>query len=656
MQRPEAQVLGMTIDEDLGWGLPPGFSPDKAAVLAAVGLAGMHARATSTLSGGQLQRLAIAAALIRRPALLISDESTAMVDAEGRESLLELLAGLPRKFPVTVLHVTHSRMETARADRVIHLAAGRTASAGPDSPAPASGARPPGAAPLEQSAATAEPSVRPPVLELRDPVLELRDVGHTYAPGTPWAHEALRPLSFTLQEGEGLLITGENGSGKSTLAWILAGLLQPGHGVCTVDGQTVYGQPGSVALAFQHSRLQVQRPTVALDILAAAGRPVDREAAPSVDDEAFVAEALDTVGLPARLAARSIEALSGGQLRRVALAGLIAAQPRVLVLDEPLAGLDRTSRRRLGETLARLRARDGLSLVVISHDLEGLETACPRRLVLNRPDSTAPRAKPQCAGRRPRGPGIGEVLLRQLPGPSTVHRLWAGTKLACLLFFTIVMLSCPGWAAALAGTGLVLAAARAARVPASAVPRFPAWAWALLVLGAGTSFLGHGIGLYLQSMLIGAALVGFGAIVAWTTPVADIAPAIARLAGPLRALGIPVHEWALVLGLCLRSLPLLLEEFRVLLAARRLRRRPAERGRRAAGAVARELVDLLTATTAVSIRRAAELGRAITIRGGIPPARSTGPRPGRADLTCLGVVTAACALIVAATTAGIAPG
>lgn len=384
MQRPEAQVLGMTVDEDLGWGLPPGFVPDKAGVLAAVGLAGMHERATSTLSGGQLQRLAIAAALVRRPALLISDESTAMVDAEGRESLLELLAGLPRKFPVTVLHVTHSGVESARADRVIHLAGGRTAPAGPTIRVPVSEPRTPAPERLHGSAAEAGPSAQPPVLELCD-------VSHTYAPGTPWAHEALRPLSFALHEGEGLLITGKNGSGKSTLAWILAGLLRPERGVCTLDGRAVQDQPGSVALAFQHSRLQVQRPTVALDILAAAGRRVRRGVGVTVDDEAFVAAALNTVGLPVGLATRSIEALSGGQLRRVALAGLIAAQPRVLVLDEPLAGLDPMSRRQLGETLALLRARDGLSLVVISHDLEGLEAACPRGLVLD-------QRLPRCVG------------------------------------------------------------------------------------------------------------------------------------------------------------------------------------------------------------------------------------------------------------------
>ena len=382
MQRPETQVLGMTVGEDLRWGLPAGYAPDSAAVLDAVGLSGMQERATSTLSGGQLQRLAIAAALVRRPALLISDESTAMVDAEGRENLLELLAGLPRKFPMTVLHVTHSAVEAGRADRVIHLDRGRTAPAVPSAASAVSDARVPSRPKREHSGVTAEPRGGPPVLEVRG-------LAHTYASGTPWAQEALRPLSFTLHEGEGLLITGENGSGKSTLAWILAGLLRPERGACTLEGRPVHARPGSVALAFQHSRLQVQRPTVALDILAAGGRSPHGAAATSYDD-AFVTAALDRVGLPAALATRSIEALSGGQLRRVALAGLIASQPRVLVLDEPLAGLDQESRHLLGNTLALLRARDGMTLIVISHDLGGLETACPRRMTL---DPRLPRSQ-----------------------------------------------------------------------------------------------------------------------------------------------------------------------------------------------------------------------------------------------------------------------
>jgi energy-coupling factor transport system permease protein len=256
---------------------------------------------------------------------------------------------------------------------------------------------------------------------------------------------------------------------------------------------------------------------------------------------------------------------------------------------------------------------------------------------------------------RSRGPAIGEILLRQLPGESMVHDLWAGTKLVCLLLITVVMLACPGWIAAAAGTVLLLAASRAAHVPASAVPRLPGWASVLLGVGAGTSFLGHGIGLYLQTMLITGTLLGLGTIVAWTTPVAEIAPAVARLAGPLRLVKVPVGEWALVLGLCLRSLPLLLEEFRILLAARRLRSTSRGRGWSAGEGVIRDVADLLTVMTAVSIRRAAELGQAITIRGGIPAARSETLRLRTTDWWSLSTVTGVCVLVALATITGINP-
>src|SRR5581483_1811399 len=101
----------------------------------------------------------------------------------------------------------------------------------------------------------------------------------------------------------------------------------------------------------------------------------DPKQAPEADGDAFVRASLHRVGLPADLAGRSIDELSGGQMRRVALAGLLASRPRVLILDEPLAGLDRESRRGLLELLGHMRRDDGLTLVVISHDLEDMGLA-----------------------------------------------------------------------------------------------------------------------------------------------------------------------------------------------------------------------------------------------------------------------------------------
>jgi energy-coupling factor transport system ATP-binding protein len=119
-QRPETQILGVRVDDDLRWGLPPDYPVDVDALLAAVGLDGFAARETATLSGGELQRLAIAAALARGPALLVSDESTTMLDPDGRRLVMDVLRGLPAR-GTAVVHVTHRLREAARADIVVLL-------------------------------------------------------------------------------------------------------------------------------------------------------------------------------------------------------------------------------------------------------------------------------------------------------------------------------------------------------------------------------------------------------------------------------------------------------------------------------------------------------------------------------------------------------
>jgi energy-coupling factor transport system ATP-binding protein len=206
------------------------------------------------------------------------------------------------------------------------------------------------------------------------PVIELVGVGHEYGSGTPWAKTALRDVSFTVEQGDGVLIHGGNGSGKSTLAWIMAGLTVPTSGACLMDGRPTHEQVGAVALSFQAARLQLMRGRVDLEVASAAGfspREKDR-----------VAAALAVVGLDSALARRPIDQLSGGQMRRVVLAGLLARSPRALILDEPLAGLDAASQRGLLRLLEDLRREQDLTVVVISHDFVGLEDLCPRTLHL----------------------------------------------------------------------------------------------------------------------------------------------------------------------------------------------------------------------------------------------------------------------------------
>lgn len=357
MQHPESQVLGTRVADDVVWGLPPGATTDIDRLLEEVGLTGFAERDTGGLSGGELQRLAVAAALAREPALLIADEVTSMVDPQGREVLLRVLSGLSDRHSTSLVHITHYNDEVGSADRIIDLSGSR------DNTAMVETADVP----------TARGGVDAPV-HSGPPVLELSGVGHEYGSGTPWAKSALRDISFTVDEGDGLLIHGGNGSGKSTLAWIMAGLTTPTTGSCLLGGRPADEQVGAVALSFQAARLQLMRSHVGLEVASAAGF--------SPRDQARVSAALAAVGLDSALAGRRIDQLSGGQMRRLVLAGLLARSPRALILDEPLAGLDATSRRGLLRLLEDLRKDTGLTVVVISHDFAGLGELCPRTLHL----------------------------------------------------------------------------------------------------------------------------------------------------------------------------------------------------------------------------------------------------------------------------------
>lgn len=200
----------------------------------------------------------------------------------------------------------------------------------------------------------------------------------------------LRDISLSFFPGAKIGVLGLNGSGKSTLAWIMAGLTVPTEGQCLLDGAPVADQVGAVAISFQAARLQLMRGRVDLEIASTAGF--------SHRDRRRVLDALATVGLDPSLAGRRIDQLSGGQMRRVVLAGLLARKPRALILDEPLAGLDAASGRGLLRLLAQLRRTAGLTVVVISHDFTGLEELCPRTLrlengtLVSTPTTTGDRA------------------------------------------------------------------------------------------------------------------------------------------------------------------------------------------------------------------------------------------------------------------------
>lgn len=353
LQHPESQFLGLRIADDFVWGLPDDRHVDIEGLLAEVGLGGMGGRDTVGLSGGELQRLAVASALARQPAMLIADEVTTMVDQAGREAVIGVLDGLTKHHRLGLVHITHYPGEAASADHTIRIGSQNC--------------------PI----VTARTTPKPVVGHSQDAatVLEVKNVSFDYSRGTVWARPALRDVSFSVTSGDGVLMCGGNGSGKSTLAWIMAGLLAPTTGECLLDGRPTSQQVGAVALCFQAARLQLLRGQAGAAVAALAGC--------SSTDTERIERALASVGLNFDIADVLVDRLSGGQLRRVALAGLLARSPRVLILDEPLAGLDIDAQTELIDLLTRIRSR-GQTMIVISHDVASLSPLCPSTIRLER--------------------------------------------------------------------------------------------------------------------------------------------------------------------------------------------------------------------------------------------------------------------------------
>lgn len=255
------------------------------------------------------------------------------------------------------------------------------------------------------------------------------------------------------------------------------------------------------------------------------------------------------------------------------------------------------------------------------------------------------------------------VLLRPVPGRTVIHDLWAGTKLIVVAAIGVLLTFYPGWVPIAAVTALVLVTARVARIPRGALPSIPRWLWFLLALGGVTAALAGGspvielfgidLGLggllkFLRITALSIVLLALGGMVSWTTNVAEIAPAVAKLGRPLRPLRVPVDDWAVALALALRAFPMLVDEFRILYAARSLRPKPVlttRRARRRRWAL--EVVDLIAAAVIVALRRADEMGDAITARGGAGQISAAPTGPKVRDWVALSVVLTVCGAALA---------
>ena len=218
------------------------------------------------------------------------------------------------------------------------------------------------------------------------PILEVKDLNYIYSAGTPFEHKALDNISFSVEPGEFIGIIGHTGSGKSTLMQQLNGLLKPTSGQVLLDGEDIWSDKKltrqarfRVGLVFQYPEYQLFEETVYKDIAFGPGNmglgkeEIDRR----------VREAAGFVGLTDEQLLSSPFDLSGGQKRRVAIAGVIAMEPEVLILDEPTAGLDPAGRAEILGNIESYRKAKNATIMMVSHSMEDVARLTDRLMVMN---------------------------------------------------------------------------------------------------------------------------------------------------------------------------------------------------------------------------------------------------------------------------------
>lgn len=219
-------------------------------------------------------------------------------------------------------------------------------------------------------------------------MIRVEHLSYIYNPGLPTQVTALDDVSFTVEQGDFVGVIGATGSGKSTLIAHLNGLNKPTSGKVWVDGRDLWADPAKIrefrfltGLVFQYPEYQLFEETVAKDIAFGPknmGLPAD-------EIDRRVRYAMQQVGLDYdSMAERSPFELSGGQMRRVAIAGVLAMQPKVLILDEPTAGLDPAGRRSILNMIRELHAAGGLTVIMVSHSMDDISTLATRLVVMSK--------------------------------------------------------------------------------------------------------------------------------------------------------------------------------------------------------------------------------------------------------------------------------
>ena len=411
-QNPDNQMVAASVEEEVAFG-PENLGMESDTIVARVKQALEQVRmwkrrktAPNHLSGGQKQRIAIAGILAMHPDYIVLDEPTAMLDPKGRKEVMEALQRLNQEQEMTVILITHDMEEAALASRVILLADGQMrfdgrpekffgadallAEMGMEAPLSYRVQQAMGsAANLQSGAGEKRDKCKIDALDTFEKdkdLLSLKHVSYIYSLGTAYEKVALDDVNLSLGKGEIVGLAGHTGSGKSTMIQLLNGLLKPTSGTVTFEGKDIHakGYSGNylrskVGMVFQYPEHQMICDTVWEDVAFGPSKQgLTGEAC-----ETRVEEALRFVDLPEKYYQASPLQLSGGQKRRVAIAGVLAMHPEYIILDEPAAGLDAAGKREIFDRIRRMSREQGIGVLLVSHSMEDLAEYADRIIVLD---------------------------------------------------------------------------------------------------------------------------------------------------------------------------------------------------------------------------------------------------------------------------------
>jgi peptide/nickel transport system ATP-binding protein len=346
------------------------------------------------LSGGMRQRVMIAIALGCDPQLLIADEPTTALDVTVQAQILALLQDLKRERALAMVLITHDvGVVAGLADRVAVMQAGRVVETGPVA-AVLSSPREPYTRELlrRPEAGPSRPQWR--AIPGAEPALRVDELGVEFAVGRGWLERrrrlaALSGVTFEVAHGEALGVVGESGGGKSTLARAVLALLRPSRGHVAWNGREVTQlHPRQLRAQREHVQMVFQDVVGSLDPrmtvreIVAESLRVYRPLIDSATRAGAIARTLARVGLDTALLDRYPHELSGGQCQRVGIARAMVLEPRILLCDEPLSGLDGPTQQQIVSVLAALRQNPGMTLLFVSHNLALVSQLCDRVLVL----------------------------------------------------------------------------------------------------------------------------------------------------------------------------------------------------------------------------------------------------------------------------------